>query len=50
MKWLAYIVWFIAWFFIFAIVFRPIIYGGHGGIVSGVAAIINVGIAIVALN
>lgn len=46
MKWLAYISWLIVWFLIFAFVFRPIIYGGHGGIVSGVAAVINVGIAV----
>jgi len=50
MKWLAYLGWFIAWFIIFAFVFRPIIYGGHGSIVSGVAAVINVGIAVLGIK
>ncbi len=46
MKYLAYISWLISWFFIHSFFFIPIIYGGHGGVVSGFAAAVNVGIAI----
>ena len=42
MKWLSYIGWFVAWFFIHSFIFVPIIHGGHGGLVTGVVAGINI--------
>lgn len=46
MKWLFYIGWFIVWFFIHSFLAVPIIFGGYGVIISSIAALMNVGIAI----
>ncbi|MFZ2629770.1 MAG: hypothetical protein WAX67_12935 [Rugosibacter sp.] len=44
MKWLAYVGWFIVWFFIHSFVFVPIIKASENSLVGGLAAATNVAV------
>ena len=46
MKWLAYVGWFVVWFFIHSFIFVPIIKTSENALVDGLAAAINLAILV----